>query len=123
MTWSTVVSMPTARFGLAAVTGNDGSIYAFGGGDNAGNALAVNERLSGIGGFAGAGAGKSHDAVMNSIDASALTSTVTISPLSSTLNQPTVSDAAASDDVTPQAAVDSVFADDSLSVSLADTLI
>ena len=37
--WTAAASMPTARNGLAAVTGTDGRIYAMGGGDGAGGRL------------------------------------------------------------------------------------
>jgi hypothetical protein len=52
-----------------------------------------------------------------------MTSTVTISPLSNAASQASVPDSGSSDYVAPQVAVDSVFADDNLSVGLADTLI
>jgi hypothetical protein len=57
------------------------------------------------------------------LDPSALNTTVTVSPLTNSLSQASVPDSGTSDYIAPQAAVDSVFADDSLSVDLADTLI
>jgi hypothetical protein len=62
MTWTTVVSMPTARGGDAAALGLDGRIYAFGGFTSGFAAvLATNQTLSGVGGFSGSGLVKSPD--------------------------------------------------------------
>src|SRR5262245_12885150 len=41
LAWVPVASLPMPRFGLAATTGSDGLIYALGGTDGGGNALAT----------------------------------------------------------------------------------
>jgi N-acetylneuraminic acid mutarotase len=121
MTWTTVTPMPTARSGLGAALGNDGRIYAVGGYDGVANALATNQALSNVGGFAGSGLAKSHDAALTGVDPSMLATTVTVSPLSSPSDQGTSSNGSTNDPV----AVDAVFADgtDTLSTDLTDPLL
>jgi hypothetical protein len=121
--WTTVIpsGTPTAtRSDMGVVLPYTGTILVYGGVNNVGTSLTTNQGLSAVGGFAGSGFAKSPDASLDVVDPSMLNTTVTISPL---VSQASVPDSGTSDYIAPQVAVDTVFADDSLSVGLADTLI
>jgi N-acetylneuraminic acid mutarotase len=126
-TWTVVpISGPTptaTRGEMAATLPYTGDILAYGGINNAGASLTTNQALSNVGGFAASGLVKSHDAALDVVDPSMLSTTATVSPLSNGVDQGAASDSGASDSVAPQVAVDTVFADDNLSVGLADTLV